>query len=300
MKRRTFLGLDLAAHSFRAVALQRQGREHDLTGARVLEPAAEVIRFSSRELNILDRFRFVSQLREVLTPLAAQEERLALSLPDAVGRTLLTEVETAFKTRQEGIEILKWQLKNSLPGEPTQTRIDYQPVGQTDAGKHRIMVAAVRSDILEEYEDAIEEAGFGAAQIDFHAFSLYNFYRHRFNIDDTFILVSIDGASFSLHFNISGQPVYFRSKVITRDVESVFQELSRTLVPVTTSFPVVKKAAVFMHTDWEERSDLQEALQGCFGKEVQVLDMYRLSWDRVEHGQPQLLAAAIGAAERLM
>jgi len=300
VKRRTFLGLDLASHSFRAVSLQRQGREHELMGARVLAPTAEVIRFSSREVNILDRFRFVSQLREILTPLAFQEERLSLSLPDNVGRTLLVEVETAFKTRKEGVEILKWQLKNSLPGEPSETRIDYQLLGQTDAGKQRVLVAAIRSDILKEYEDAIEEAGFGATQIDFHAFSLYNYYRHRFNIDDTFILVSIDGAAFSVHFNISGQPVYFRSKIINREVESVFQELSRTLVPMTTSFPAVKKASVFMHADWEESSDLQEALQGCFGKEIQVLDLYRLPSDRVDHVQPQLLAAAIGAAERLM
>lgn len=300
MKRRTFLGLDLASHSFRAVSLRRQGRDHELVGGRVLTPATEVIRFSAREPNILDRFRFVSQLREILTPLADQEERIGLSLPDSVGRTLVAEVETIFKTHQEGLEILKWQLKNSLPGEPSQTHIDFQFAGQTDAGKQRVLVSAIRNDILNEYQDAIEEAGFGAVLIDFQAFMLYNYYRPRFNVDDTFVLVSIDGSTLSLHFNVQGQPVYFRSKVIVRDVESVFQELSRTLVAVAKPFPAVKKASVFMHTDWEESEVLLEALQGCFGKDVQVLDLYRLFNDRIDHAQPQLLAAAIGAAERLM
>ncbi len=83
-------------------------------------------------------------------------------------------------------------------------------------------------------------------------------------------------------------------------MESVFQELSRTLVSVAAHFPQFKKAAVFMHTDWDAEPELQEALKGCFPQDVQLLDLHRFSHDRVEHAQPQVLAAAIGAAERLM
>ncbi|WP_303722211.1 type IV pilus biogenesis protein PilM [Malonomonas rubra] len=300
MKRRTFLGLDLASHSFRAVALRRHGRDTELAGARLLNPAPEVIRFSSREPNLVDRFRFVSQVREILAPLADREERIVLSLPDCTGRTLLTEVETVFKTHQEGEEILKWQLKNSLPGEPASTHIDFQFVGQTDAGKQRVLVAAIRSDILTEYEDALEEAGYGAVLIDFHAMNLYNYYRPRFTLDESFVLVSVDGESLSIHYNVQGHPVYFRARSVVQEAESVFQELSRTLVAVCRTTPQLRKAAVFMHSDWEHEDALRQALEGCFEKEVQTLDLQKHATITMSHAQPQVLAAAIGAAERLM
>jgi len=300
VKRRTFLGLDLASHSFRAVALRRHGRDTELVGARLSSPTPEVVRFSAREPNLVDRFRFVSQVREILTPLAEREERIVLSLPDCTGKTLLTEVETVFKTHQEGEEILKWQLKNSLPGDPVSTHIDFQFVGQTDAGKQRVLVAAIRSDILSEYEDAMEEAGFGAVLIDFHAMHLYNYYRPRFNLDEAFVLVSVDGEAFSLHYNVQGQPVYFRAKPVTLEIENVFQELSRTLVSVGKTYPQMRKASVFVHSDWEQCSDLRQALEGCFEKEIQVLDLKKHAAISMDHAQPQVMAAAIGAAERLM
>jgi len=300
MKRRIFLGLDLAPHSFRAVALRRQGREITLVGARMLNPDPSVVRFSSREPNLVDRFRFVNQLREILTPLADQEERLSLSLPDRVGRILLTEVESGFKSHDEGCEILKWQLKNNLPAEAKDTTIDFQVVGQSEAGRQRVLVAAVRSDILNEYQDAIEEAGFGAGQIDFHASNLYAYYRARLNLDESMVLVSAEGETLSLQFFVQSQPVYARSTMVACEATSVFQELSRTLVSVSSGQPQLKKATVYLHTDWEEQEPLVQALAGCFEREIQVLDMLKGAGFQLNHARPQALAAAIGAAERQM
>jgi len=266
----------------------------------MLNPDPEVIRFSARESNLLDRFRFISQVREILSPLAEQEERLALSLPDRVGRILLTEVESSFKSHDEGVEILKWQLKNSLPGDARHTTVDFQVVGQNEAGRHRVLVAAVRTDILNEYQDAIEEAGFGAGQIDFHAFNLYAYYRPRLNLDEAVALVSVDGEALSLQFYVQAQPVYFRSTSISREVGSVFQELSRTLVSASSGHPLLKKATVYLHTDWDTPDELVPALEGCFEREIQRLDMLKGPDIQLIHARPQALAAALGAAERQM
>lgn len=300
MKRRIFLGLDLAPHSFRAVALRRQGREVALVGARMLKPDPAVVRFSAREPNLVERFRFVSQLREILTPLAEQEERLSLSLPDRVGRVILTEVESGFKSHDEGVEILKWQLKNSLPGDARNTTIDFQVVGQSEAGRQRVLVAAVRNDILVEYQDAIEEAGFGAGQVDFHASNLYAYYRSRLNLDESMVLISAEGETLSLQFFVQAQPVYARSTTVACEATSVFQELSRTLVSAASGQPQLKKATVYLHTDWEAQEPLVQAIEGCFEREVQVLDVLKGSGIQFHHARPQALAAAIGAAERQM
>lgn len=300
MKRRTFLGVDLSPQGFRAVALRRHGRDVDLVGARTLHHVPSVVRFSMLEPNLVDRFRFVSQLREILAPLADREERIALSLPDRVGRMLLTEVETGFKTRQEGLEILKWQLKGSLPDEPRHTRIDFQNLGQTESGSHRFLVAVMRADILKEYEDAIEEAGFGAAHIDFHSMNLYAHYRSRFNLDEALVLVGLEGDSFSLHYFLQGQLVYARSKVVGNQSQGLFQELSRTLVSAGGSFPAMRKASVFLHTDSDDLETVRSTVEGCFDKSIHNLDPQKYSGLELRNAKPQALVAALGAAERLM
>ena len=93
----------------------RKGRGSSLAGGRVIPLRQGDVVLSIREPNILEPRRFVEALVDVMAPLAGGEERIALSLPDGVGRVLLAETETAFKSKKEGVEILKWQMKSSLP-----------------------------------------------------------------------------------------------------------------------------------------------------------------------------------------
>lgn len=305
MIKRNYLGLDIGGGELKAVSLRRKGKGSALAGGRVLSLDGETMKPSVREANILDMRRFADALHEVLDPLAGTEDRLGLSLPDATGRILLTEMETAFKSKDEGIEILKWHLKNNLPVDGRDIQLDYQVLERSESGRYRLVVGLMARKVLEQFEELILQAGYSPVVIDFHTLNLYNYYRLRLDLGDNFVLVGIEGHTLALQY-YQGQALSFhRSREVGTDPGQVFQELSRSLVGCQEDFASFRRANIFVHSDWQERKSLMEALKSAFGREeIFFLDPHleRLSVTPLEISDERAMAliGAVGAAERMM
>lgn len=305
MMARCYLGLDLHPRRLAAVALRRRRRGlHQLTAGRVADLPDGVLALSARTPNILDRSRFVAALHEVLHPLAAGEERLAVALPDAAGRVLLTDVDAPFASRREGEEILRWQLRGSLPNEGQGVRLDYQELGRSEAGKVRLAVAAIAGSVLDQYEEVLQAAGYHATVIDFHSLQLYNYYRPQLDLGSDTLLIALEGGILSLQYFEKRQLAFHRQREIAPEIGAVFRELNRTLTGAVETVPGLRRAAVFVHHDWPVREELAEALQALFEQETIWLDPHleRICAGRIElpPWQARGLVAAIGAAERLI
>ncbi|BCR05768.1 hypothetical protein DESUT3_28370 [Desulfuromonas versatilis] len=304
MIRRTYLGLDIRPESLYAVALLRQGTGASLSGGRMIGLDRGILELSVREPNIADRARFIQAVREVLDPLAGKEDRIALALPDQIGRVLLTEVETAFKSRDEGVEVVKWQLKNSLPTEARNVQLDYQVLERTENGRYRLMVSLMVKSVLQQYEEALAEAGYNAALIDFHSVNLYNYYRSRLESGEDFILVGVEGNSFSLQYYHGRLPVFHRTKRIALEPGKVFQEVNLSCAGFRDSQPGFVRAPVYLHTDWPEREPLLEALRSAFERDVVLLDprLDRMAKTplNLAAGRDMEIVAAVGVTERLL
>ncbi|TRO79478.1 hypothetical protein [Trichloromonas acetexigens] len=304
MIRRTFLGLDLCGRQLQAAALRRRGTKAPaLVDVRLASLAEESWSLSVREPNIRDRAAFIAAVKSVLDPIARGEDRIALSLPDPLGRILLAEVETAFKSHQEGIEVLKWQLKKSLPAEPREVRLDYQVVEKTETGRYRVLVSLMLGSVLGQYEEVLAEAGYHPVVIDFHAMHRYNFYRPRIDLGEDFILVGVDGDLLGLQLFQGKIPVFQRHKRISGAFEEIFQEINLSFASVRESFPGFQRAGVFLHTA-PPATALMEVLKAAFEREVRLLDpkieqLAPLPLPQLLNGGTHL-AAAVGAAERLL
>ena len=301
---RTYLGLDIRRQELCGVALRRSGKRMQLAGARRLPLAAGQIQPGFREPNIPQLPEFVSQLRELMGPLAGKEERVALSLPDNSGRLLLHEVETPFKSKTEGIDVLCWQLRHLLPESPQDVRLDYQILSREESGRYRLAVSAISRRVLDQYQDALEMAGLHAMVIDFHACHLYNYYQSLLDLGDDFILVGVDGQSMTLQYFQNHQLALHRSREIDFDPQRVFQEVNRSLAGSRETHPGLPRAKVFLHSDWDERDALLQALGGAFEKEVFLLDPKLTELVAAGSSSPdrklQGLVAAVGAAARMM
>lgn len=306
MIRRTYPALDITSGGeLRSVALHRKGRGISLAGGRVFSLKQGDISLSIREPNVLEPRRFVEAVGEVLGPLAAGEDRIALSLPDSVGRVLLTETESAFKSKKEGVEILKWQLKNSLPGDPKEVQLDYQVLKKSDTGRYSLAVTLIANRVLHQYEELLAEAGYHAAVIDFHSLHVYNYYRPRLDPGEDFILVGVEGGGLSTQFFQGGVLTFHRAREVQTSSERVFQELSRSVVGCHENFPAFRRAAIFLHCDWPDRQPLVDAVRSAFERdEVVQLEPHleRLAPPslQVASGSLRSLVAAVGAAERLL
>lgn len=304
MIRRIYPALDITTGELRSVTLHRKGKGISLAGGRVFSLKKGDLSLSIREPNILEPRRFVEAVGEVLDPLAAGEERIALSLPDGIGRVLLTETESVFKSKKEGVEILKWQLKSSLPGDPKDVQLDYQILKKSDTGRYTLAVALIANRVLHQYEELLSDAGYHAAVVDFHSLHVYNYYRPRLDLGEDFVLVGVEGGGLSIQFFQGGVLVFHRAREVQTSPERVFQELSRSVVGCHENFPGFRRAAIFLHCDWPDRQSLEDAVRSAFTRdEVVQLEPHleRLAPPslQVTSGSLRSLVAAVGAAERL-
>ena len=112
---RKAVGLEIS-HEGLAFALIGATREQPRLDAYLTAPLpAETLRFSLREPNVQNPAAFVDAVRNGYLRLLTPVKRVSVSLPDAIGRVLLLDLETRFKSRDEGADIIRWKLKKNLP-----------------------------------------------------------------------------------------------------------------------------------------------------------------------------------------
>jgi len=302
VSKRIYLGLDIAAGVLRAVALKRGVKKHPLLkGARREKLAEGVVRPGLREPNILLPEQFAAAVRRVLTPLSgAHEDRLSVALGAGTGLVMSVEVESVFKSRSEGEEMLCWQLKNRLPVAPDQVRLDYQVLETTDTGRCRLLVGVMAKAVLEQYEAVLAKAGYHSVVVDFHLLSLVNYYRPRFDFGNDFLLVTIEEQEFGLQYFQRGVLRFCRARQMECGADRLIQELHRTRISCHNEFAGSVRAAVFLHSTEPEAESLRETVASVFEREVVLLAPHREAAAQISEGQYRELAAAIGAAERMM
>jgi type IV pilus assembly protein PilM len=302
MIRRTYIGVDIGSDQLTAVAMQRGRPAARLLGVK-REAVAGALQTSSRRPNVTEPRRFVEALRRAIDPLAAKEERLAVALPDRCGRVYLLEVETPFKSHQEGVEILKWRLKGSLPASPQLVQLDYQLIERREDGRIRCVVAALAKPVLEQYEELIVAAGRHAVQVEFHSQSLYNYYRPRLDLGEEFLLLGVERGLLSVIYVAGRALAYQRVREVPPEPELLFRELVRTLTEAAASCPGLVRCPVFAHLDPGLGEGVRDVLAAITEREVRVLEPHLKRFAGVVPAglaPAGSLLAALGAAERLI
>jgi len=109
------LGIELCNEGARIVLVSGRKDAPSLTAVSEVSFPADTMRFSMREANVLNRTSFVTTMRELHLRLLSHARQVSLSLPDSTGRTILLDVETRFKSRDEGADIIRWKLRRITP-----------------------------------------------------------------------------------------------------------------------------------------------------------------------------------------
>lgn len=301
---RTYLALDLRPQELRAVSLTGRRKNPILKGAQLLALADGLVQPSVRETNISDPARLKAAIQEVLAPIACGEERLALVLPENIGRLFTMEIDTPFAGKAEGEKIIKWQLKENLPAVPDATVLDFQVLDQREDGTKRLLVAAIARHVLNEYEAVVTDAGFFPALVGFHSIFLHNYYRTRLEQPDESVLLILESGFLSLEYSQNRVPLYHRFRQVGDDSSTIFQEVSRALVGAQKDYPGLKRAEVFLQSDLAETDLVIDTLRAAFQREVVLLDPHidRIASQPSDWPKWRLrgLAAAVGAAEEMI
>lgn len=270
MLRRTYLGMEIYQQGLRAVAVQRRGKQIALVGGKAITFEEPMLNSGVGSCGVRHPDKFVRSVKDLLTPLVKRDNRIAVVLPDRSGHLLLIDVDTPFKGRSEGEEIIRWRLKDLFPEKAHQLAIDFQVLEEKESGQKRILVAAISKEILQLYEALIEKAGFAAAVIDFHSLALYNSYRTKIDFGRDFIFIGVAGHQLSILGFINQVPRFYRGRQIEKSSQQVFQELNRTLASYRNELPNLDRVPVYMHSDWHEE-ELLTAVNSLFEQNVQLL-----------------------------
>jgi type IV pilus assembly protein PilM len=305
MLRRTYVGLEIRQHELRAVAVQRRRKKLVLIGGQVVPLSDAVLQPAFNVANVLAPERFVVALNELLDPLAKRENRIAVSLPDRSGQIFLLELETPFKHRTEGIELLRWHLKDKLPAQPKRLALDFQVLEENESGHKKLLAAVIDQDVLSQYESLLEQAGYAATIIDFHSLALYSAYRTKIDLGQDFTLVGVDGCQLSILVFVNRMLDFYRAREISREPRKVFQELSRSLVNYRSKQPAFSRMAVYLHSDWQDQDSLFAAVSSAFDQEVQwllspVAKLMNGHQSAFSAADAKGMAAALGVAERMI
>ncbi len=302
---RNFIGLEIRRQGLRAVSLKRRGRHRTLCGGQTLQFSEGVVSPTARELNVIDPEVFIDGIKEVLLPLAGREERVALCLPDASGHIFLLDIDTPFKNRQQGIDIIRWQLKEKLPDNYRTIEIDYQVLGTRESSSQLVLVSVIDKAIRNQYEELLTTAGFSVSLIDFQSLQIYNCYKSKVDMGNDFVFVALNQRQLNVLSVQNGMLDFHRSKAGMADPEAVFQEINRSLVTYRSEHNVYSRSTLFLQSDCEEQQNLSDAVASAFDREVQRLPspLTTLAGQKnltLSTAEAAGMAAAIGAAESLM
>lgn len=199
--------------------------------------APGTLRVSLRELNILDPEGFTNQLKDAHNLLLHRGTRLSVTLPDTAGRIMLLDVEGRFKSRSEGLDIIRWKLKKSMPFDVADSHLDYQQLTVRENGSLALLVALVSRSVIGQYEELITSAGLLPARIDFNIFNLFRTFERRLSTLEDGALVSFFDGILGIMIFSDSIPEFIRIK----DLSSAVAVDSRVYMEINSSFLVYRE-----------------------------------------------------------
>ncbi len=239
--RKQSLGVEIGPSGAAFALLGGGGAAPCLEGVsfRALAPGA--VRVSLREANVVDERELTDCLRDAYARLPqGGKGTLSVSLPDAVGRVLLMDVEGRFKNRAEALDIIRWKLKKSMPLDTGDMHLDFQKLNVRENNDMQLLVSLVSRSVIGQYEDLIAAAGLIPARIDLNLFNIYRTFEKRLSLLDECTLICFYGTCLAIMIMAEGVPEFIRVKelpgVAPHDGR-VYREICNSLAAYRERFP---------------------------------------------------------------
>ena len=299
------LGLEIGRDGLKFSLVSLRKKEYRLDAFAVAPLTAELIRFSHRDPSVLIPPLFVTQLRASWEKLQTRKTRVSVSLPDACGRVMLLDLETRFRSYEEGAGIIRWKLKKHSSLDIHETHLDYQIIREKESGEQTALVSLIAKPVITQLEELLIEAGLEPYSMDFTSFNLYRLFSRRIEPTETCLLISYFGGSLGIMLFYDGLLDFYRSKELPGgqfDAGRLFQEISSSLLLYREKHPLRELGSCFCivaHPQWEPLHDLVTEATG--------LEPLHLETERFIQAAPGvtlnssaafILSASLGAAVR--
>jgi Tfp pilus assembly PilM family ATPase len=124
--------------------------------------------------NVHDPAALTAAIKSVLDRVTPRPKRIALVLPDIVGKLSLLRFEKIPPKPQDLDQLIRWQVRKAVPFKIEDAQVAWVPgIALPEGGREYIVIVA-RRDIVESYERACEAAGAYPGIIDLASMNLIN------------------------------------------------------------------------------------------------------------------------------
>lgn len=161
--------------------------------------------------NIVDRATVAQALRTACERAGHRPGRAALIIPDVAARVALVRFDQIPPRRDDLDQLIKWQMKKSLPFSPDDASIAHSPGVRSGEGGEFVVVAA-RRDVVAEYEGVCDEIGVHAGLVDLATLSVVNLYLSGSTPAGDWLIVHIRPEFTSIAIMRGTDLIFFRTR----------------------------------------------------------------------------------------
>jgi Tfp pilus assembly PilM family ATPase len=166
--------VEITARRVTVAAVAEQGGSR-VVSAHASEPLpAGAVEPGLNAANVHDHAALTAALRGALDRVAPRPRRVALVLPDSVGKLSLVRFDKVPAKVQDLDQLIRWQIRKAAPFKIEDAQVSWVPGITIAGGGREFVVTVARRDIIESYERACDEAGAYAGIVDLASVNLIN------------------------------------------------------------------------------------------------------------------------------
>lgn len=166
--------LEISANRVTVAIVTEQGKARVLSGHASEALPAGAVEPALNATNVHDPAALAAAVTSALDKVSPRPRRVALVLPDTVGKLSLLRFEKVPAKAQDLDQLIRWQMRKAVPFKIEEGQISWIPGVALPDGGREYLVTIARRDIIESYERACQAAGAHPGIVDLATVNLVN------------------------------------------------------------------------------------------------------------------------------
>lgn len=252
----------------------------------------------------------VEQLKGLFERTATRPGRVSVVVPDNLAKVMLITLPERPSGRRQLDELVRAQMRRAVPFKLDEARISYQVIPNEGRGV-AILIALVRRNFIEPYEQALEQIGSRVGLVDLCTTNLVNLCRSDIEAagkrGGDAALLNCDRSYFSLAILRGGRLIFFRCKTYAAGAAVNGQRTGVLAREVANSLSYYREKlsgegvdTFFVRSAVSPADPIEEHLQKLGAREIRRIDPTRqvelTGATNLDAATGERLAPAIGAA----
>ena len=167
------LGLQIDTQRVTAVLVDRTAATPVVRGMATAPIPASALVPSLTAVNVVERDVVVAAVRSVIEQIGGRQRRVALVIPDTAAKVSLLPFEQVPSHARDLEQLVRLQLRKTVPFPVDDAQLAWSR-GPARGTAATVVVAAMRRDIVREYEAVCAAAGLHAGTVDLATFNVGN------------------------------------------------------------------------------------------------------------------------------